>query len=240
MFLKYRTAFIRQFYNSAALSFVERKRKIEAREHPFEPSYSEDDYPPFLSEWTEADQSLEVLGQMCVSLLAAALQLYLKEWQMNFFRYYGAKGTAGIKNISVYQSDFKKHGWFNGYKAYSSKELGIVWDESPANLTLLEEIVLTRNRVQHPEHIALLHVQHSENDVKKLPQVFFMNERELELLGKVGSEPASWIIPPTISISKDRVHHAIDQVEMFCCWLEEQHMSWGTRPTKENRGRNPI
>jgi len=57
-FLKDRIAFIRQFYDAASLPFVERKRKIDAGEDPFVPPYSEDDEPPFLSEWIEADESL--------------------------------------------------------------------------------------------------------------------------------------------------------------------------------------
>lgn len=180
-FLKYRTAFIRQFYDSAAFSFLERKRKIEAGESPFEPPYSEDSDRPFLSEWIEADQSLEVLGQMCVSLLAATLQLYLQECVRNLLRNYGAKRTATIKDVSEYQAIFKKDGWFNGYRAYFSTELGIVWSDGPANLKLLEEIVLARNRVQHPENITALHVSHSEKDLKKLQRPFFIDERELEL-----------------------------------------------------------
>lgn len=230
-FLTYRTAFIRQFYDSAALSFCERKRKIEKNEPPFEPPYSEDPEPPFLSEWIEADQSLQVLGHMCISILSATLHLYLKEWEKNFFRRYGAKKTAGIKDVSQYIKN-KKAGLFNCYKDFSSTELGIVWSDSPANLTLLEEIVLTRNRVQHPEHIACLHVQHSEKDVKKLQRVFFMDEKELELFKEVDSEADSWLIPPTINISKDRMHHAIDEVEQFCSWLEEQQLLWGARTAR--------
>jgi len=44
------------------------------------PPYSEDAEPPFLEEWIEADDSLHVLAYSCVSMLAAALHLYLETW----------------------------------------------------------------------------------------------------------------------------------------------------------------
>ena len=68
-FLDQRLAFIEQLYVNSAVSFIERKRKIEAEEKPFVPPYSEDPEPAFLSEWLEADESLQVLGGSCVSML---------------------------------------------------------------------------------------------------------------------------------------------------------------------------
>jgi hypothetical protein len=79
-FFNERIAFIRQFYDAASYPFVEKKRKIEAEEEPFIPPYSEDGEPPFLDEWIEADESLQVLGYSCISMLSAALQLYLITW----------------------------------------------------------------------------------------------------------------------------------------------------------------
>ena len=56
-FLKERTKFIRYFYETAGEPFRETIRKIEADEAPFDdPPYSEDGEPPFLEEWTEADE----------------------------------------------------------------------------------------------------------------------------------------------------------------------------------------
>ena len=80
-FLNRRLAFIRQFYVTASEAYVERKRKIEAEEEPFIPPYSEDSEPAFLEEWIEADESLQVLGRSCLSMLAATLHLYFKTWE---------------------------------------------------------------------------------------------------------------------------------------------------------------
>jgi hypothetical protein len=70
-FLQIRTKFIRDFYTEASFPFSERKRKIETGKDPFEsPLYDEStvpEEPPFLDEWVNANESLDVLGQMSVS-----------------------------------------------------------------------------------------------------------------------------------------------------------------------------
>ena len=80
-FLKRRTEFIRHFYDTASEPFRETLRKIEAGEIPFEPPYSEDGEPAFQLEWSEAHESLTILGRTCVSMLSASLQLYFKTWE---------------------------------------------------------------------------------------------------------------------------------------------------------------
>ena len=75
-FLGERLAFIEQLYVNSAAPFIERKRKIEAEEEPFVPPYSEDPEPAFLSEWLEAEESLQVIGHTCISMLSASFHLY--------------------------------------------------------------------------------------------------------------------------------------------------------------------
>ena len=71
-FLSERIGFIRQFYDVASEPFLERQRKIVDGEDPFVPTYSEDSEPPFLTEWLEADESQQILGYSCLSMLNAA------------------------------------------------------------------------------------------------------------------------------------------------------------------------
>jgi len=81
-FLKERTRFIRYYYETAAEPFHEIKRKIKAKEEPFDdPPYSEDVEPPFLEEWIEAETALEILGRTCILLLSTSLQLYFRTWE---------------------------------------------------------------------------------------------------------------------------------------------------------------
>jgi hypothetical protein len=79
-FLNRRIAFIRQLFETTSAPYIERIRKIEGEEEPFVPPYSEDGEPPFLEEWIEADESLHILAYSCVSMLAAAMHLYLEAW----------------------------------------------------------------------------------------------------------------------------------------------------------------
>ena len=210
-FLNQRTAFIRQFYDAASLPFFERKRKIEAEEAPFVPPYSEDGEPPFLTVWIEADESLHVLGYSCVSMLAAALHLYLKTWEAEF----------GKPVADSFKTEFKK-GWINGYKAYFATHFGIHFDQGPANLSVLEEIVLARNRVQHRESITSQRTSYSSKDIEKLGRVFFVDDRERSLFADADESESSWLFPPSLRITKEKLITAITEVEKFSGWLETQ------------------
>src|SRR6266853_4271565 len=177
-FLQKRTQFIREFRADASLGFTERKRKIEAGEEPYEPHADyEDDEPPFLDEWMRAEEALDVLGQMCISLLATSLHLYLKEWINDPYR-----RTARTAGRPEDNKEAFEQGWINGYRVFFRNQLRIDWDKGPANLALLEEIVLARNRAQHNEDITTFRVEQSERDAAKYPRSFFADDRELELV----------------------------------------------------------
>ena len=209
-FLGQRLAFIEQLYVNGASPFVERKRKIEAGEDPFVPSYSEDAEPPFLSEWLETEESLQVIGHMCISMLSASLHLYFKTWERQL----------GKPIDDSFKSDFK-NGWLNGYKAYFKRHFNVIFEESPCNLQLLEELVLARNRVQHPESITIQSSQYSRRDLEKIPSPFFIDERHSELLSEMGEGEQSWLLPPSIHVTQEKLKAAIAEVVRFAEWLEQ-------------------
>jgi hypothetical protein len=208
-FLKTRTAFIRQLYRTASAPYLERKRKIEAEEDPFVPPYSEDGEPPFLEEWIEADESLHVLAYSCISMLAAALHLYLKTWERQF----------SIPVDDSFKSEFKK-GWLNGYKAYFAHHVDIRFEDGRADLEVLEEVALARNRVQHPESITSHRTHYSDSDLEKHPRPFFVDDRERSLLADVNEAERSWLMPPTLHVTEEKLSTAIEEVEKFVDWLE--------------------
>ncbi|AYE27977.1 hypothetical protein ISJ10_23190 [Burkholderia pseudomallei] len=72
-----RLDFIRQLYASSSAPFVDCRTKIENKEEPFVPPYSEDLEPAFMLEWQEASDSIDVLGHACLCMLSSALQAYL-------------------------------------------------------------------------------------------------------------------------------------------------------------------
>ena len=142
LFLKSRTAFIRYFYENAVVPFNETKFKIENEIEPYIPPYNEDGEPPFLEEWMDADQGAEIAGYTCISMLSSSLYLFLKSWV----------NRLEIENGMKFKVNFKIKGWFNGYKQIFN-ELKLPLSQCGANLDIIEQITLARNRVQHPEEL---------------------------------------------------------------------------------------
>ena len=129
-FLTERLDFTRQFYLTASAPYLDRKRKIEAGEEPFVPPRNEDGEPPFMKEWLEADDSLHVLAYSCISMLAAALHLYLEAWVRE-------------SGVPVDPDKFKKvkgqSGWLAAYLDHFSRRFNIDISSASIDHRLLEE-----------------------------------------------------------------------------------------------------
>ena len=209
-FLKERTRLIRQYYVNAASPFNEIIRKIEAGEEPFVPPYSEDGESPFLSEWIDADELREVTGRCCLSMLSASLQLYFKTWERNL----------GLSCGKTFKAEFRDGGIVGGYRACLASCADIDWSQCPADLEIIEQVVLARNRDQHPESITSARVTHAEKDRQRFPRPFFMNEREAVLFEE-DDEPTLFMLL-SVHVSSDKLMTAIEQVERLCEWLEDK------------------
>jgi hypothetical protein len=209
-FLERRLTFIAQYYKSAAPPFHKRKKRIEAGVEPFVPQYSEDGEPPYLEEWLEADESLQVLGETCLSMLSASLHLYFKAWVHQF----------GVPVAESLKSTFNNRGWFNGYKVYFESNFQIYFHESGCNLKLLEELVLARNRVQHPTSITSCSTTYTKDDLKKLQSPFFATDLEVELMNSADEGERSWLIPPKITVTEEKLQAVLTEVQRFAKWLE--------------------
>jgi hypothetical protein len=211
-FFNRRLNFIRQLYATASAPYVERKRKIEAEEEPFVPPYSEDGEPAFLKEWLEADESLDVFAYSCVSMLAAALHLYLETWV----------SQSGVPLDGALKKSFKKTGWFPRYKTHFSQRFAIDFEAYPGRFGLLEEVVLARNRFEHPPSITSLRTQYVDADLKKLPHPFFVDEREAALFTDAEEREIAWFIPPTLHVTEEQLLAAIAVAESFAKWFESE------------------
>lgn len=207
---KERTGFIRRFYEQASAPFDERTANIEAGEPPFEAPYDESDEPPYYVEWEEAKESVEVLGQTCLSMLSASLKLYFVTWE---------------KELPVCMSADErkrlfKHGFLDGYKACLGTLVGVPWDECPADLELVEQVVLARNAVQHPVDITRLRPLHPSRDLRKRRSPFFMDD-----LGRAYTEgdfaEIAWL-NPAVSVSAKQLFAAVEETESLVDWLEPQ------------------
>lgn len=209
-FLKDRTRLIRQYYECAAQPFNEIMRQIEVEEVPYVPPYSEDGEPPFLSEWIDANELLEITGRCCISMLSASLQLYFKTWEREL----------GLSCGKEFASEYKREGLVGGYRACLAERAGVDWSCCPVDLDLIEQVVLARNRDQHPENITTIRVTHAEKDKLRYPRPFFLSEREAELF-QDGDGPSLFMLP-SLHVSRDKLMMAIDQVERLCEWVEEK------------------
>jgi len=209
-FLKERTRFVTYFYETAAAPFVNIMNDIENEVEPYIQPYGESDEPAFLDEWLDAKSGLETCGHHALSMLSSSLQLYLKAW-VDRLGYHSVKSDI----------NFKK-GWFNGYREIFNK-IELEMAKCPANLEIIEQIPLVRNRVQHPEELTSINISHSKNDLEKYPRPYFIQECELLLASE--QEEKSWLFPPTISPTKEKIFEAIRNVEMLCSWLESEYWS---------------
>ncbi|PTU68634.1 hypothetical protein [Chromobacterium haemolyticum] len=206
-FLKNRTAFIRNYYETASAPFVEIVRKIEAEEPPYVPDFYEhgDNGPAFELEWNEAQDSLQMLGLSCVSLLSDSLKLYFTTWQKLL------RLTPTKEGKKLFES-----GFLVAYRAFFEHRLKLNWLDGPADLDIIEQVILARNRAAHPEDISSIPATHALKDLKKHPSPFFayMNEFEKDV------EYTYWT--PRLHISKETLFDAIKQVEVLAEWLEEK------------------
>ncbi len=208
-FLKQRTQFIRHFYETAGMPFSETTRKIDAGEPPFDnPPYSDDGVPSYLDEWIEASEALEVLGRICLSMLSTSLQLYFMTWEKQL----------GIRWESEERRRSFKQGFFRGYRTCFEEVLGLSWTNCPADLELVEQIILARNRDQHPEELTSMRVMHGKKDLKKYPLPFFISEYERNF----NVVEAEFLMRPTVYVSPEMLYQAVAEMEKLTDWLEEQ------------------
>lgn len=214
-FLKGRTKFIRYFYETSAEPFRETFRRIDAGEAPFDdPPYSEDGEPPFLEEWADADTGLELVGRTCISMLSASLQLYFRTWERQL-------------QISWKEQERErafKNGFLQGYQTCFGEVLDLSWKNCPANLDLLEQVTLARNRDQHPDDIVTISVPHTIKDRRKYPHLFFVKDDERGFYADPRMEGISWM-SPRVYVSRDMLYEAIKEVETLAKWLEGRIVS---------------
>lgn len=125
-------------------------------------------------------------------------------------------------DVELKKSVFKKKGWFNGYKAHFNDSLSIDFASGPANLGMLEELVLARNRIEHPSVISNHRTNYTDLDLEKRPHPFFVDEREAALFADINNGEISWLIPPTLHITADKLLTSIAEVDIFAEWFDEK------------------
>ncbi len=139
-------------------------------------------------------------------MLSASLKLFFETWERE-----RQIPCVGRKKKAVL--------W--GYPDCFKRELQIDWSTCPADMAILEQVALARDRDQHPDHISTFRVKHSENSRKKYPTLFFINEVEQRLLS-TNADPLPWWFGENIHVDRDPLFKAIDEVEKLAEWLDAQ------------------
>ncbi|WP_153076294.1 hypothetical protein [Paraburkholderia bonniea] len=208
-FLNRRLDFIRQLYAQSSAPFVDRRTKIENGEEPFVPPYSEDGEPPFLLEWQEASDSIDVLGHACMCMLSSALQAYLH--------------TRHKLHCRDLTEDERKRvfrrGWVRGYNRIFALAFGISFRDGPVPIVVLEDIVLTRNSIQHDVEITSIKAKHADRKPGVARSVF-LDAREVDLLDRLDPDAKTWLAPPSVHVHQAALVASMDTVERFVAWLD--------------------
>jgi hypothetical protein len=207
--LRDKLRFIERHYAAASAPFRETKRKIEDHEEPFEPpSFDPEndncDEPPFLAEWQEASESLNIEGQAALKLVQGALRDYLS----SFVDLYGVPLTAKGKN------------WFEKYKKHFLDVYGIDFEKAPVPLDELEEVNLARNDTEHSGLPFGMTRRQSKEHALRFPEGLFVDEMEKQVFKSSGH-----VWQGTIQVTEAGLAEAIRRVETFCEFLDAQRFS---------------
>ncbi len=221
-FLKSRTGLIRFFHAEAAKGYAEVQRRIEAAEAPYDnPPWDDSGEPAFLSEWLDANTATEMLGTAAIAMLSDSLKLYFKMLEERVIGFSFENRTA----------TFRKKGFVRAYVDALGEILDTDWSDCPADLDLIEQIVLTRNRAQHGEDLTSFDVTYDQAMLDKHKRPFFISDEELSALTAEEGSLASMLMP-TIRVDGPRLDRAIAEVDALADWIDsrgEQAYEWRLR-----------
>jgi hypothetical protein len=194
--------FIRDFYKTASAPFLAIKSKIENQEDPFTYDGGPTEEPPHLLAWTRADESLNILGECCLSLVQRSFKDYLMGFIKDTWNEPLPKGNDWFKTYNVF---FRKH--------------SIDWEKGPVDMSLLEELNLARNTIQHwgGEH-DIYRIQRTQNAkyYARFPQGLFVNEVDKQMWSR-----SARVLPARIEVTSEKLQAAIQAVDDLCCFIDQ-------------------
>lgn len=213
--LESKLRFLCSFYQLTTEPFREIMRKIEAGEEPFVPHDDPERYDeqPFLGEWFQAEEGLELQQQVCLTVLQRSFKEFLDATFRQHRRY--------LNKIRESKTGPKSTDWCDTYHPLLRKA-PIDWDQAPVPLTTMEELTLARNCVQHGGEspnigpkTGLVKMQ-SDDYRARFPDGFFANEFQ-KLLRKGSKIPQ----PLRIELTSEKLDAAIQEVLAFCKYIDK-------------------
>ena len=144
-------------------------------------------------------------------MLSASLNLYFRTWEQEL----------GVRWKDRERKRAFKNGYLGGYRICFEGVLNHSWEDCPADLELVEQITLARNRDQHPDEIINMRVSHGRADLKKYPRPFFMTEFDWARLDERELDHG-FLMNPSVDVSSEKLYRAITETEQLASWLEER------------------
>ena len=188
---------------------IETKRRIEAEEPPFDdPPYDESGEPAYLDEWLQADVELELVGRATVSMLSEALKQFFVASEKRLW--------GELPCGDAFKAEFR-NGFLSGYMTCFGAALGFDPKDCPADLGVVEQVVLARNLTQHQGDLVMTSVTHDARTRQKFPRPFFMRGDE----PLVDDDRISFLAP-ALHVSRGKLFEALGHVETLAQWLQEQ------------------
>jgi hypothetical protein len=208
-FLNLRLDMISNFYQQGSAPFRSVIEAIETKAPPYdEPSSGDSPESPHQEKWQQAQDSVDLLGAVSVSLLAGALQVFLD----TMVRLYG--------NAEEFSKASKKLGWWGKHQSYF-KSLGLDFAQSGADLELLSAMILARNSVMHQEGLTNSVPVFRDRDMSEMKSEFFINPFEQEMLkGLDEGEEDTFLFAPNVHVDEAKLTQAIAEVRTLARWLE--------------------
>lgn len=207
--------FIQRFYETASEPFSLVINKIENHEEPYHVYDMEDPFP-FEIEWQENRESLNVLGQCCLSLVQRSFKEFLDEFVVRSSLRTGKDPKLEAKKVKE-----GKGCWFYKYQKYFGETYRIKWMNAPVDVSFLEEISLARNAVWHNGSVWDLTVKQDSAYYKRFPDSLFADEYQKEIWPHIWGEGLHEQ-PHVIEVTADKLKIATEAVRAFCSWLDEQ------------------
>jgi hypothetical protein len=136
-------------------------------------------------------------------------------------------GAIGGARLIPQLGEMKKKSWFGNYRELFRKILQIDWDASGADISLMEQMILTRNDFTHNLSLTALNPYQTEAHSKKYPDTAFADPRFKKLMFRV----------PLI-VPKDKLEQAVDAVHRLCEYLEDQRRE-ALRQLRARQGDQP-
>jgi len=146
------------------------------------------------------------VGVAALSMLSDTLKVFFMTWEQ----------LLGVKFPEEWQNRFKKEGFVAVYRDAFGQMARDDWSTCQVDFAVIEQVVLARNDAQHGSHLHEFQPSHSPKTVAKYSPPFFVTEYEKA----AATEELSGFSRVQISISREDLWIAIEQVEMLADWME--------------------